>query len=54
MIIKASQRSGGKQLGIHLLKTQENEHVEIHEGSSQDLGNSCTNVVGLPLRRAEF
>ena len=33
MIIKASQRSGGKQLGLHLLKTEENEHVEIHEVS---------------------
>ncbi len=33
MIIKASQRSGGKQLGLHLLKTEENEHVELHEVS---------------------
>lgn len=33
MILKASQRSGGKQLGLHLLKTEENEHVEIHEVS---------------------
>ncbi len=33
MIIKASQRSGAKQLGLHLLKTEENEHVEIHEVS---------------------
>lgn len=33
MILKASQRSGGKQLGAHLLKTEENEHVEIHEVS---------------------
>lgn len=32
MIIKASQRSGGTQLGLHLLKT-ENEQVEIHEVS---------------------
>jgi hypothetical protein len=31
MILKASQRSGGKQLGLHLMKTEENEHVEIHE-----------------------
>lgn len=30
MIIKASQRGGGTQLGLHLLK-QENEHVEVHE-----------------------
>ncbi len=33
MILKASQRSGGKQLGLHLMKTEENEHVEIHEVS---------------------
>lgn len=31
MILKASQRSGATQLGQHLLKTEENEHVEIHE-----------------------
>lgn len=31
MILKASQRGGGKQLGLHLMKTQDNEHVEIHE-----------------------
>ncbi len=33
MILKGSQRSGGTQLGAHLLKTEENEHVEIHEVS---------------------
>ena len=33
MILKASKRSGGAQLGQHLLKTEENEHVEIHEVS---------------------
>lgn len=31
MILKASQRGGAKQLGEHLLKTEENEHVEVHE-----------------------
>lgn len=31
MILKASQRAGGKQLGLHLMKTEENEHVEVHE-----------------------
>ena len=30
MILKASQRGGGAQLGAHLLKA-ENEHVEVHE-----------------------
>ncbi len=33
MILKGSQRSGGTQLAVHLLKTDENEHVEIHEVS---------------------
>lgn len=31
MILKASQRGGAKQLGLHLLKTQDNEHIELHE-----------------------
>lgn len=31
MILKGSQRGGSKQLGLHLLKTEENEHVEVHE-----------------------
>ena len=31
MILKASQRGGAKQLAVHLLRTDENEHVELHE-----------------------
>jgi hypothetical protein len=31
MILKASQRSGARQLAAHLLKMTENEHVEVHE-----------------------
>ncbi|MGD1886806.1 MAG: relaxase/mobilization nuclease domain-containing protein, partial [Cohaesibacteraceae bacterium] len=31
MILKASERGGGKQLALHLLNTQDNEHVEVHE-----------------------
>ncbi|MBI1274463.1 relaxase/mobilization nuclease domain-containing protein [bacterium] len=31
VILKGSQRSGAKQLAIHLLREDENEHVEIHE-----------------------
>ena len=31
MIINASQRGGAKQLAQHLLRTDENEHVEVHE-----------------------
>ena len=49
MIIKASQRSGGKQLGLHLLKRDENEHVEIHEVSgflSQNLMGAMSEAYG--------
>lgn len=31
MILKGSQRGGAKQLAHHLLKVQENEHVDIHQ-----------------------
>ncbi len=31
MILKASQRSGGQNLASHLMRTDENEHVEVHE-----------------------
>jgi hypothetical protein len=31
MILKGSQRSGGRQLAAHLLRADENEHVEVHE-----------------------
>jgi hypothetical protein len=31
MILKGSQRGGATQLANHLLKTTENEHVEVHE-----------------------
>ncbi|MEP0708843.1 MAG: relaxase [Parvibaculum sp.] len=31
MILKASARGGAKQLGLHLLRTDENEHVSVHE-----------------------
>lgn len=31
MILKASQRAGGKQLALHLLRLDENDHVEVHE-----------------------
>jgi hypothetical protein len=31
MILKASQRGGGKQLGLHLMKREDNEHVDVHE-----------------------
>lgn len=31
MILKASQRGGGKDLAAHLMRTDENEHVSLHE-----------------------
>ena len=31
MILKGSQRGGAKALGLHLLRADENEHVEVHE-----------------------
>ena len=31
MIMKASQRGGGQNLAAHLMRMDENEHVEIHE-----------------------
>lgn len=48
MILKGSQRGGAKQLGLHLLKTVENEHVEIH-----DVRGFMTNDVVGALREAE-
>ena len=52
MILKASQRSGAKQLGLHLMKTEENEHVEIHEVSgfmSDDLMGAMKEAHALSL-----
>lgn len=31
MILKASQRGGGQNLAAHLMRVDENEHVELHE-----------------------
>jgi hypothetical protein len=31
MILKASQRAGAKQLALHLLRDDENDHVEVHQ-----------------------
>ncbi len=31
MILKGSERGGSKQLAAHLLKTQDNDHVEVYE-----------------------
>lgn len=31
MILKGSQRAGGKALAVHLLRTDENDHVHVHQ-----------------------
>lgn len=31
MILKGNQRGGGIQFAAHLLKTEDNEHVHVHE-----------------------
>ncbi|MGF7210830.1 hypothetical protein GGE65_005442 [Skermanella aerolata] len=31
MILKASQRGGGRDLAVHLMRTDDNEHVSLHE-----------------------
>jgi hypothetical protein len=47
MILKGSQRGGARQLANHLLKVEENEHVEIHEISgfvSEDLDGALREI----------
>lgn len=49
MILKASQRGGGMQLAVHLLKP-ENEHVELHEISgfvADDLAGAFKEVYAI-------
>lgn len=31
MILKGSQRSGGKALAAHLINEADNEHIELHD-----------------------
>lgn len=31
MILKASQRGGGQDLAVHLMRTDDNEHIRLHE-----------------------
>lgn len=47
MILKASQRSGGQDLAAHLMRTDDNEHIELHElrgFSSDDLKGALREV----------
>ena len=50
MILKGSQRGGARQLAAHLLKVEENEHVEIHEISgfvSEDLDGALREIYAI-------
>ena len=50
MILKGSQRGGARQLAAHLLKAEENEHVEIHEISgfiSEDLDGALREIYAI-------
>ena len=50
MILKGSQRGGAKQLATHLLKVEENEHVEVHEISgfvSEDLDGALQEIYAI-------
>ena len=31
MILKGNQRGGGRQMALHLLNADQNEHVTVHE-----------------------
>ncbi len=31
MILKGNQRGGATAMGLHLLRTDENDHVEVHQ-----------------------
>lgn len=31
MILKGSQRSGGRDLATHLMRADDNEHIRVHE-----------------------
>ncbi|WAC47574.1 hypothetical protein OVA03_12795 [Asticcacaulis sp. SL142] len=47
MILKASQRSGTRALGIHILNGEDNEHVELHEVKgfiSQDILGAMSEI----------
>jgi len=50
VILKGSQRGGGNKLAAHLLKTTENEHVQVHELRgfvSQDLKSAFSEAYAI-------
>ena len=48
MILKGSQRGGGGNLAVHLLRTDDNEHVSLHE-----IRGFASNDVGEAFKEAE-
>ena len=48
MILKASQRGGGQDLAAHLMKMEDNEHVDLHE-----LRGFATDTLKGALKEAE-
>lgn len=50
MILKGSQRGGGRQMALHLLNGEKNEHVNVHEVSgfiSQDVKGALNEAYAL-------
>lgn len=50
MILKASERGGARKLALHLLNTEDNDHVEVHEVRgfmSQDLINAFHEIYAI-------
>ncbi len=50
MILKGSQRGGARQLAAHLLKVEENEHVEVYDISgfvSEDLDGALREIYAI-------
>ena len=48
MILKGSQRGGGSNLAVHLLRTDDNEHVSLHE-----IRGFASDKVGEAFKEAE-
>ncbi len=52
MILKGSQRAGGQDLAVHLMRLDENEHMELHElrgFAADDLKGAFKEAEGVSL-----
>lgn len=52
MILKGSQRSGGRDLAVHLMNSTDNEHVRLHElrgFASHDLKSAVLEAEAISL-----